>query len=383
LETAADYAVKKREPPLSATAHAYRGEHTDHGNHTGNRIKLAFMVDVLVIGGGIAGVSIAYEIAADASVALLEAEPELARHTTGRSAAIYAPSYGGPIVRALTRASGPMFGDGVLTRHPSLWIARDDDGVDHLREMDIEPVTPEKAVELCPALRKPRAAGIDDSAMDIDVMALHARYVRGFRQRGGTIHKNTRVTEIRRHTKGWTVNGIQAQTVVNAAGAWVDRLAQLAHVPTIGLRPARRTLALATAPADPAWPFVAEATGHFYFRPESGRVLISPADETPSEPCDAKPDDLDVAIALERVNAATTFNLRSVHTAWAGLRSFVADREPVVGAWPDHPGFVFFAGQGGYGIQMAPALARTGADVVLGRVAPEHDHVAPARTRLG
>lgn len=340
------------------------------------------MVDVLVIGGGIAGVSIAYELAAEARVTLLEAEPELARHTTGRSAAIYAPSYGGPIVRRLTTASGPLFDDGILTPHPSLWLALDDDGVDLLRVTDAEPVTPEHAVELCPVLRKPLAAAIDREAMDIDVMALHAKYVRGFKARNGTIHTNARVTDIRKDGSGWVVNGIPAGTVVNAAGAWADELAELAQVPKIGLQPKRRTLAVVRAESDPAWPLVADAADRFYFRPESGRLLISPGDETPSEPCDAKPRDEDVALALERVNAATTLNLRSVQTAWAGLRSFVADGEPVVGAWPDHPGFVFFAGQGGYGIQMAPALARLGADVVLGRATTEQDHVSPARTRL-
>jgi D-arginine dehydrogenase len=341
------------------------------------------MVDVLVIGGGIAGVSVACELAAEVSVTVLEAEPELARHTTGRSAAIYAPSYGGPVVRRLTKASEQHFGDGILTPHHSLWVALDDDGADHLREIDSEPITPDQAVELCPVLRKPLAAALDREAMDIDVMALHDRYVRGLKERGGTIQTNTPVTELRRDGDGWVVHGIRAQTVVNAAGAWADQVAQLAGVPAIGLQPMRRTIAIARTPdADPAWPLVAEAHDKFYFRPESGRLLISPGDETPSEPCDAKPQDTDVAIALERVNAATTLKLRSVQTAWAGLRSFVADREPVVGAWPDHPGFVFFAGQGGYGIQMAPALARLGADVVLGRTPAEHDHVAPARTRL-
>jgi D-arginine dehydrogenase len=338
------------------------------------------MVDVLVIGGGIAGVSIACELAAHAGVVLLEAEPELARHTTGRSAAIYAPSYGGPVVRELTEASGPLFGDGMLTPHPALWIAVDDDGVEHLRDFPAEPVSPARAVELCPILRPPLAAAIDRSAMDIDVMALHAHYVRGLKERGGEIHSNTRVTELRRDGDGWVVNGIRATTVVNAAGAWVDRVAELAKVPTIGLQPMRRTLALALADADPAWPLVADLADRFYFRPESGHLLISPADENPSEPCDAKPEDVDVAIAIERINGATTLGLRSVHTAWAGLRSFVADREPVVGAWPDHPGFVFFAGQGGYGIQMAPALARTGADIVLGRVQAS-PNMSPTRLR--
>jgi D-arginine dehydrogenase len=338
------------------------------------------MVDVVVIGGGIAGVSIAYELAAHVSVVLVEAEPELARHTTGRSAAIYAPSYGGPVVRELTEASGPLFGDGMLTPHPALWIAVDEAGVEQLRGLPADPVTPAQAVGMCPILLPPLAAVLDRSAMDIDVMALHARYVSGFKERGGEIHTNTRVTELHRDGDGWVVNGIHADTVVNAAGAWVDRIAELAGVPTIGIQPKRRTLALVRADADPAWPLVADIADRFYFRPESGRLLISPADETPSEPCDAKPDELDVAIAIERINAATTLGLRSVQTAWAGLRSFVADREPVVGAWPDHPGFVFFAGQGGYGIQMAPALARTGADIVLGR-APASPNLAPTRLR--
>jgi D-arginine dehydrogenase len=325
------------------------------------------MVDVLVIGGGIAGVSIACELAADARVVLVEAEPELARHTTGRSAAIYAPSYGGPVVREHTLASEGLFGDDVLTPHPALWIAVDDEGVDHLERIDAEPLTAQQAVEMCRVLRPPLAAAVDRTAQDIDVMALHARYVRDLKGRGGEIRTGTPVTELRRDGAGWVAGDLKADVVVNAAGAWADRVAALAGVPPIGLAPKRRTLAFAPAEADPAWPMVADAADRFYFRPESGGLLISPADETPSEPCDAKPDDADVALALERVNAATTLGLRTVRTAWAGLRSFVADREPVVGAWPDHPGFVFYAGQGGYGIQMAPALARTGADIVLGR----------------
>lgn len=325
------------------------------------------MVDVLVIGGGIAGVSIACELAADADVLLVEAEPELARHTTGRSAAVFAPSYGGPVVREFTLASEQLFGDGILTPHPALWIAVDDDGVDQLGDMDAEPLTTQQAVELCRVLRPPLAAAIDRTAQDIDVMALHARYVRGLRERGGEIRTATPVTDLRRDGDGWVAGDLKADVVVNAAGAWADQVAARAGVPTIGLQPKRRTAVLVEAEADPAWPLVADAAGSFYFRQESGGLLISPADETPSDPCDAKPDDVDVALAIDRVNAATTLGLRTVRTAWAGLRSFVADGEPVVGVWPDHPGFVFFAGQGGYGIQMAPALARMGADIVLGR----------------
>jgi D-arginine dehydrogenase len=184
------------------------------------------------------------------------------------------------------------------------------------------------------------------------------------------------VTALRRDGSGWRVEAggetRRADVVVNAAGAWADQLAERAGVPTVGLRPLRRTLALASGPtpADPAWPLVADAADRFYFRPEGTRVLVSPADETPSDPVDAKPDEVDVAIAIDRVNDVTSLGLRTVHTAWAGLRSFVADKEPVVGSWPDHPGFVFFAGQGGYGIQLAPALARLGASVTLGEPDP-------------
>jgi D-arginine dehydrogenase len=341
-------------------------------------------MDVLVIGGGMAGVSVAYELAARATVLLVEAEPTLATHTTGRSAAIYAPSYGGPVVRALTSASSPRFRElateldtpPLLTPHGSLWLGADEEGAQRVATMPADPISPSRARELCPALRQVLAAAYDESASDIDVMALHAGYVRGLRARGGVVRAASPVTALRRDGAGWAVVAggatVRADVVVNAAGAWADVLAERAGVPAIGLAPKRRTLVLASGPnpADPAWPLVADAADRFYFRPEGTRVLVSPADETPSEPMDAKPDELDVALAVDRVNEITTLGLRTVHVAWAGLRSFVADREPVVGAWPDHPGFVFFAGQGGYGIQMAPALARLGAAVTLGEPDP-------------
>ncbi|MFC7613720.1 NAD(P)/FAD-dependent oxidoreductase [Actinokineospora soli] len=169
--------------------------------------------------------------------------------------------------------------------------------------------------------------------------------------------------------------------VVAAAGAWTDQLAETAGVPPVGLTPLRRTIAIAVGPqpVDPAWPLVADTAETFYFRPESGALLVSPADETPSEPGDAKPDDLDVALALDRVNDVTALGLRTVRTAWAGLRTFAPDRGPVVGAREGHPGFAFFAGQGGYGIQMAPALAVAGAAVITGEEPPADLGVTAAR----
>lgn len=351
------------------------------------------MVDVLVVGGGMAGVSIAYELAAHARVVLVEAEAALAVHTTGRSAAIYAPSYGGGAVRALTAASAHRFRDletelgtpPLLTPRTVVWLGADDEGAAHLDGMAAERITPAEARALCPVLRDVTAAARDDSASDIDVMALHDGYRRGLRERGGTIRAASPVTEITRDGAGWRVHAgsvdeteITADLVVNAAGAWADELAAKAGVRTIGLQPMRRTAAIAsgTTDIDPAWPLVGDAADRYYFRPEGRHLLISPSDETPSEPCDAKPDELDVALAMDRINEHTTLGLRRVHTAWAGLRSFVPDRMPVAGAWSDQPGFAFFAGQGGYGIQMAPAFAALGAALVLGKPVPADIDVA-------
>ena len=358
-------------------------------------------VDAVVIGGGIAGVSIAYELAAHGSVLLVEAEQTLAVHTTGRSAAIYAPSYGAPVVRALTVASGARFADlqaepPILTPHAGLWVACDQPAADILHGIlqtgAIHKLTTAETLAHCPAINpaRLRAAGIDDTALDIDVRALHQGYVRGLKARGGRVEAGAPVSSI---TPGWTVHvGTQrfsTPLVVNAAGAWVDRIAALAGVPPICIQPLRRTVALASGavPADPKWPLVIDAAERWYFRTEGTRILISPADETPSEPMDAKPDELDIAAAIERINGVTTLGLRSVHTAWAGLRSFVPDRLPVVGSWPDHPGFAFFAGQGGYGIQMAPALAAAGAAIMLGQPIPSDigvraDDIAPRRPSI-
>ncbi|GAA2995606.1 Glycine/D-amino acid oxidase (deaminating) [Actinokineospora diospyrosa] len=338
--------------------------------------------DVVVVGGGIAGISVAAELAEHRSVLLVEAEPELARHSTGRSAALYAPSYGGPVVRALTAASRPLFPDGVLTARPMLWVG-DVSGI--LATGAADEVTADEALRICPVLRRVERAALDSGTTDIDVMGVHQHYVQRLRAAGGEIRRGAPVTALRRDGSGWVVTlgteEVHAGVVVNAAGAWTDRVAALAGVPTLGLRPLRRTIAIATgtAPVDPGWPLVADVEDTFYFRPEGPGVLVSPADETPVEPGDAKPDDLDIALALDRVNEATTLGLRSVRTAWAGLRTFAADREPVVGELPGHPGFTFFAGQGGYGIQMAPALAVVAAKIVLGEPTEFTDLVSPAR----
>jgi D-arginine dehydrogenase len=364
----------------------------------------------VVIGGGIAGVSVAYELAAHRQVTLLEAETSLATHSTGRSAAMYVPGHGGPQVRILIRASRPRFASlaeelsapPLLRPRPALWAAFDDPGAEALRaelaERADEPdapveLPPEEAVARCPALRRDtlRAAAVTEAAGDLDAMALHQAYIRGLRRRGGSVRVLAPVTELAPISGGWRVRCgaddlFHAADIVDAAGAWADLVAGLAGVPRLGLCPLRRTIVVARV-SDPtrlrtssgrALPMVIEARERCYFKAEGENLLLSPCDETPVEPGDIRTDPLDVAVALERVEAVTGLGLRSVHSSWAGLRSFVADRAPVVGAWPQHPGFHFFAGQGGSGIESAPALAALGAAAVIGGSPPPDIPLDPA-----
>lgn len=345
------------------------------------------------MGGGIAGVSIAYELAAEARVVLFETEAQLAQHTTGRSAAMYLRSYGNAMVRALTVASEADFTrlQGVLETPPllrplaQLWIA-DEEAREHLEALlagggPLRSLTGPEAAALCPALRAEMLAGaaLDTGAHEIDVMALHQGYVRGLVARGGEILRASPVTALERSGEGWRVGFPGGQrsvdVVVDAAGAWADPVATLAGVAPVGIRPLRRTLftsPLRRPTSTSGWPFVADVGERFYFKAEHDQVLVSPADETRDVARDARPEEIDIARALEMVNRFTTLGLRSVRSAWAGLRSFAADRSPVVGSRQSEPRFFWFAGQGGYGIQMAPALARAGAALLLrGRLPPD------------
>ncbi len=357
---------------------------------------------VAVVGGGIAGVSIAYELAAHARVVLFETEPQLAHHTTGRSAAMYLQSYGNPVVRALTVASEADFSslEKVLETPPllrpqaQLWIA-DEAARSHLEALlgtggPLRSLTAAEAGSLCPALRAELLVGaaLDVSAREIDVMALHQGYVRGVVARGGEIRRASPVTALERGSQGWQVGfpggRLDVDVVVDAAGAWADQVATLAGATPVGIRPLRRTLFTSPmrwpAPVD-GWPFVADLGERFYFRAEHDQVLVSPADETPDVPRDARPEEVDIARTLEVMNHFTRLELRSVRSAWAGLRSFAADRSPVVGPRRDEPGFLWFAGQGGYGIQMAPALARVGAELLLdGRLPQDLEGVIEAES---
>jgi D-arginine dehydrogenase len=344
-------------------------------------------IDIAVVGGGIAGVSVAAELAEGTGlrVALLEREQQLAYHTSGRSAATFLESYGSPEIRALTRASRAAFDTGdhpLLTPRPFVWLAPPAQ-VPLLRALiDAEPLlreAPESEVrQLCPAVRPGflALAALEDAAQDLDVAGLLELYRRRAMANGVTLHMGMSILDGKRDGDGWaltTTGGeVWAAVVVNAAGAWADDLARRCGVAPVGLVPYRRTVALVTSDqVRRDWPLVGDIGETFYFRPEGDGLLLSPADETPTDPVDAKPEMEDVALALDRANEATTLGLRHVRTSWAGLRTFAPDHNPVVGADPVATGFFWLAGQGGYGMQTAPAMAELAAAQILGRPLPE------------
>jgi D-arginine dehydrogenase len=355
--------------------------------------------DFIVIGAGIAGASLAYELARQARVCLVEGESRPGYHSTGRSAALFAPSYGGREIRALTRASRAFFDQppAGFCEHPllhprgCLYIARADQR-DRLGEMVHEirasggrvASVDANAVRMCVPLLRPgyvAEAALDVDAMDIDVDSLHQGYLRGARAAGAKIVTQCLVTKIQQQGGSWSVDlpdsTVSAPTLINAAGAWADEIAVLCGSRPVGLQALRRTAVLVDAPSDvdiKSWPAVIDADEQFYFKPEAGKLLLSPADETLTPPCDAQPDELDVAIAVDRVQVSLAIDVRRVSHRWAGLRTFAPDRIPVVGYDPYVPGLFWCAGQGGYGIQSAPALARTAATLAQ-RVALPQDVV--------
>ncbi|GLP78254.1 glycerol-3-phosphate dehydrogenase [Mycobacterium antarcticum] len=351
--------------------------------------------DVVVIGGGIAGVSVAYELSRSVRVTLLEMEPTLAYHTTGRSAATFLETYGGEQIRTLTTASRAFFEtppegfDAVLvTPRPLLQIALADRGhrIDHMHAAvlslvsDAELLDEARCREAFPLL-KPGAVerGLyEPRALALDVAAIHQGYVRGARSRGTEIIRTAEVTTLRRRAERWAVSTAdghvhRAPVVVNGAGAWADVVALAAGAEPVGLTPLRRTIFLVSSPlgeASRGWPNCSDVDEAFYVNPEGAQFLCSPADETHCAPSDAKPDEVEIARAIESINAVTDLNVRSVNSSWAGLRTFAPDRNLVVGADVGAPGFFWLAGQGGYGIQTAPATARLAAALVLGDSAP-------------
>jgi D-arginine dehydrogenase len=350
--------------------------------------------DFFVIGAGMAGASAAAHLAERGRVILLERESQPGYHSTGRSAALFTETYGNLPVRLLTRASRGFYetrADG-LAEHPILTprgaLIYAMPGQERLLDTAWAELSPLDATiqrldaaatrALVPVLRPDKvvAAIHEPGAMDIDVHGLHGAYLRLLRRRGGRIVTDAPLLGLARSGGVWAAatpaGGFAAPVIVNAAGAWADKIAALAGLPPIGIVPRRRTALIVAAPpgVDVArWPLTVDAAETGYFKPEAGKLLVSPADETPVPPCDVQPEELDIAIAIERLTERTTIEVRHVERKWAGLRCFVADKTPVCGFDPLAGGFFWLAGQGGYGIQTAEGLARiTAALITDGRL---------------
>lgn len=333
------------------------------------------MTGIIIVGAGMAGASLAAALAGEADVTLLEAESRPGYHATGRSAAFWSESYGGPLVRPLTSASAPFLAEhGLIKRRGAIHLA-DATGaaaLDALAAAFPDLLTPLDRAALdaaIPGLRAGWERGFaEPSCADIDVAGLHALYLRGAAIiTGARLLRAERAGRWRIET---TAGAFEADILVNAAGAWADEVATLAGEAPLGIRPYRRTIAqLRIEPPAPAdLPLVIDAAGRFYFKPEAGgRLWLSPNDETPALPCDCAPEEIDVALAIDRLESVVDWRVDAVERKWAGLRSFAPDRLPVYGFSASGRGFFWCAGQGGFGIQTAPAAARLAADLLLGR----------------
>jgi D-arginine dehydrogenase len=356
--------------------------------------------DILVIGGGIAGLSAAAALSRHARVTVLEAEAQIGFHSSGRSATMLHYALGDRLVRALTLASRDFFDsppDGFSEvplgrRMPVLIHAREDEreALDKLEaELSafaaLEWLDARGVHDLCPLLKHDALYGIADrNGIRLDPHALLQGNLRQLRARGGALHSGQRVAALEHSTGVWTATTetgerFSSPIIVNAAGSWADTVARLASVSPLGLEPKRRTIITFDAPpgADlDALPFAKTIGDELYFAPESGRLFASPMDEVPSEPCDAQPEELEVALAAYRMEQRTTVKVEQIHSRWAGLRTFTPDGHPAVGFAAGVEGFFWLAGQGGFGLQTSPAMAAIVESLVIGTVWPVAD-VAP------
>jgi D-arginine dehydrogenase len=352
--------------------------------------------DFAIVGAGIAGVSAAYHLAPQAKVVVLEREHVAAYHTTGRSAALHSETYGSPEIRAITVVSGRFyrqppqgFADHPLLTPRGALIAGLADQQSATQKAakeyaalvpSVRWLDPAEARRRQPLLRPAACAGgaIFEEAEDMDVAAIHAGFLKGARAAGGLLRLNSEVVALDRRAGRWTIRLTDGETVVadnliNASGAWADVLAGLAGAKPVGLVPKRRTAFTFDAPAGLAlaeMPMVIDFGETWYIKPEVGQFLGSPADETLSPPTDAQPEEIDIALAVDRIQTATTLQIHRIKNKWAGLRSFVADKNLVVGYDGAVDGFFWLAGQGGYGIQTAAASGRLTAALATGKALP-------------
>lgn len=352
--------------------------------------------DFAIFGAGIAGASVAYRLAGQRRVVLIEREAHPGYHSTGRSAAMFIESYGPPAVRALTRASRAFYerppagwSEPLLRPRGALHLALR--GQEALLERtrgelmnacpDLQILEPDAALEKVPCLRAEAVLGaiFEPAAQDIDVHALHQGFLRGFRQREGVQRTGMVLEQAARCGSAWELRFadgevLRARSVVDAAGAWADEIAAIFGAAPIGLEPRRRTAFTFRAPDGidvSGWPAVIGVDESYYFKPDAGRLLGSPANADPTRPHDVMPEELDVAVGIHRIEAVTTFSIRRPESAWAGLRSFVRDGELVIG-WDDRcTGFFWLAAQGGYGIQSAAAASELAAALLMALPVPQ------------
>lgn len=359
--------------------------------------------DVAIVGAGMAGASLAAQLAPQMRVLLLEAEETPGYHATGRSAAFWSETYGGPLVQPLTSASGPFlaapppdFSDhGFLKTRGALMIGQDSKAgqakafLDQFAHSGVALARWDAPLlaQHVPGLLPHWTEGVwEASTADIDVAGLHMAYLRAARRAGASLVTRHPVSQIRRTGLGWGISAGGAQfsaaKLVNAAGAWASQIADMAGAMPIQIQPMRRTMVQLrlAQPMSPDLPLIVDLAGHFYFKAEGAdRLWLSPHDEIPSLPCDAAADAADVALALDRFAQVVPWPVAAVERRWAGLRSFTPDRAPVFGADPDCPEFYWCAGQGGAGIQTAPAIAALLAAEILGVAPPApYTHIAPA-----
>lgn len=351
--------------------------------------------DWLIVGGGIAGASIGCRLAPHGRVLLLERESQPGYHSTGRSAALFMESYGTPQVRALTMASRAFLEnppDG-FTEHPvlgargAMMVATHGEEAELQAHWDVlRALSPNGrlldaggACELTPVLRRDKLVGAvyEPDAVDMDVHAIHQGFLRGIRRAGGRIVTDAEVTALQRVGGQWQVTAggqlWQAPVVLNAAGAWADEVGRLAGARAIGLQPRRRSAFIFAPPPDThaaGWPMTAGVSEDWYIKPDAGMLLGSPANVDPVPPHDVQPEELDIAIAIDRIQQMTTLTIRRPTRTWAGLRSFVPDGD-LVGGWDAQaPGFFWVAAQGGYGIQTSPAMGEACAALARGLPLP-------------
>ena len=352
--------------------------------------------DIAILGGGIAGLSLAYFLGASRSVVVLEREENLGYHSTGRSAAEFVLRYNSPQVCALAAISRDFFDhppEGfsevpLLVPRGGLMIANAEKldrfeahfAAEQTRTDKLTRLSVGEAVAAAPILDPAYVAGCyhDPEFWDIEVESLLQGYVRGARHAGVEIRQRSGVVSARDDGNRWRIETeggtVSARIVVNATGGWADATAEIFGVAPSGIVPHRRTAILVDVPDGVdarTMPEINELDDEFYVKPDAGRLLVSPADETPCEPGDIQPEEIDVAWAAHHLETATTMQVRRIAKSWAGMRSFSADRLPVIGPAADNPRFFWLAGQGGYGILSSPALGALAASLLTASDTPE------------